>query len=148
SAVLFLAYAIMARYGLPQLYKFMVLLAIVFVTPLPLLIFTGEEHILHAYLTIAFIFLASRVLSSDHLQKGQSLSSAEKRLLVIAPLLTMARYEGLFLAFVTCLLLFARRRFAYSVVLGVAAILPAAVYAVISAAEGAFIIPNSVLLKG
>jgi hypothetical protein len=60
----------------------------------------------------------------------------------------MTRYEGLFLVLAGCVLAAVRRRWLYAVVLGLAALLPAAVYAIISVSHGWAAVPNPILIKG
>jgi len=69
-------------------------------------------------------------------------------LYLLAPLLTLVRFEGMLLAAVACVLLLLRRKPWSAVIVGVGALLPVAVYAWISIAHGWLWMPNSVLLKG
>lgn len=117
-----LIYALMRRYKLPSFYTFTVLLLIIFFTPLPAVIFTGMEHILHALITISFVYLAAQTLSKD---KSNPLGCS--LLLILAPLVTMARYEGLFLALAVGILFGIRRRLLYSSFLLGFAIIPIAI---------------------
>src|SRR6185503_9042121 len=63
------------------------LVAVVILTPVPPLVLVGQEHLLHATITLLFV---------------GALASAPPRpaLLGLAPLLTATRYEGLFLVLV------------------------------------------------
>jgi hypothetical protein len=111
------------------------LLAVVFLTPLPSLVMTGQEHILHAALTIAFAGLLTPTDST-------------RGLVLLAPLLTAVRYEALFLVLVGCLLLAARRQLRLALAVGGLALVPPVVYGVVSVAHGWYPLPNPVLLKG
>lgn len=119
-----------------------ILLLVVFVTPLPVLIFGGQEHILHALLTILIIYLAS------HPEAHDLGSESSKVLLVAAPLVTMARYEGIFVIAVICSLLLLRRRVKMSAAVALCGAMPVVVYGVFSSMQGWYVLPNSVLLKG
>src|SRR5207244_5808529 len=88
---------------------------------------------------------AGAMLSAPLVRRGQQ---AFRWALVLAPLVTVARFEGLFVVFVVCVLLFVRGRLLAAVLLGGAALLPVLVYGAVSAANGGFWLPNSVLLKG
>ena len=111
------------------------LVAVVFLTPVPPLVLVGQEHLLHGTITLLFV---------------GALASAPPRpaLLGLAPLLTATRYEGLFLALVACVVLAARRRAGFAVALGLAALVPVAVYGVVSISHGGYALPNPVILKG
>lgn len=138
-----LIYALLRRYKFTSFYTFTVLMLIIFFTPLPALVFSGMEHILHALITISFVYLAAQILSKD---KSNVLECS--LLLILAPLVTMARYEGLFLIFVVGILFAIRRRLLYSSSLLGLAIIPIAIYGVISIMNGWYFLPNSVLVKG
>jgi hypothetical protein len=123
---------------------FAVLLVVVFVMPLSTLTLLGMEHLLHGLLVVWFADDAADILSGA----GGSIPGIPKRLMFLAPFLTMIRYEGLFLVFVVCLCLLIRKRLASALALGVAALLPVTAYGVWSMAHGWYFFPNSVLLKG
>lgn len=125
-------------------YIFLILLGIIFFTPLPPLIFTGHEHILHALITILFVYLSAKVLSEEY-----PVSSASRyALVVLTPLLASVRYEGLFLVFVACILFASRKQWLYSFLLGALAIVPVGVYGIISINHGWFWLPTPVFIKG
>jgi hypothetical protein len=137
SAVLLLAVAdrVLRAHAVAPRLRLWALLAVVFLTPLPSLVMTGQEHILHAALTIAF---AGLLTSTD----------ATRGLVLLAPLLTAVRYEALFLVLVGCLLLAARRQLRLALAVGGLALVPPVVYGVVSVAHGWYPLPNPVLLKG
>ncbi len=119
------------------------LLALIFFTPLIPLIFCGLGHTFHLLISIFFVYLASRDLSSK--KPGIRVSAF---LLVLAPLVVMSRYEGLFLLFVVCCLFAAKRRISDALLLGGLGLLPIAIYGLISVSHGWHVLPNSILLKG
>ena len=114
--------------------RLMALIAVVLFTPVAPMVMVGQEHLLHATLTLAFA--------------GALVSPPGPVLLALAPLLTATRYEGLFLVLMACLLLAGRRRFGFAVALGLAALVPPAVYGLVSIAHGWYALPNPVILKG
>jgi len=133
------------RTCLTPFYKFIVLSGMVFLTPLPALIFAGQEHVLHTLVTILFVYLSAKALSEG----GFSFPSGDSvSLLLLAPFLTLIRYESLFLILVMCVLFLLRRQWLFSLSLGVLAIIPIAAYGIISVANGWLWLPNSILLKG
>jgi hypothetical protein len=138
-----LVYILFRKYSLRPLIIFIVLLIVIYFTPLPSLIFCGLEHTLHAFLTLLFVYYSAKILSVEN-----SASKEYNYLLILAPLITSIRYEGLFLILVVCILLAFRKRLCYSFLLGGIAIIPIAICGVISTMNGWYFLPNSVLLKG
>jgi hypothetical protein len=143
--VLVVAYAILTWYKLPPALKFAALLAMIFLIPLPTLILSGLEQNLQTLLAILVTFLAARMVS------GEAPSSAARDstlLLVLAPLVTAVRFEGMFLILAICGLLLLCKRWFYALAFGVCGFLPVLIYGIISVSHGWFWFPSSVLLKG
>lgn len=115
-------------------------LAVIILTPLAPLAHTGMEHTLHIFLSILFVSRASRDISEKR--------PMDFGLLLLAPVLVLTRFEGLFLIGFTVVLLAYRRVFLLSATLLASATVPVLVYAVISMSHGWSLLPNSVLLKG
>lgn len=133
------------NYSLPPLYRLFVLLGIIFFTPLLAMIFTGMEHTLHIFLTLLFAYYATQVI----MQKDSTAQRRDRLLLFcITPLLTLTRYEGLFIVGIVSLLLLWHRQWRNALLLCVLAILPLLIYGIISVTQGWYWLPNSVLLKG
>jgi hypothetical protein len=129
------------------------LIVMIFVIPLPGLAFSGQEHILHVLLTLSFIILAGRCLSLSYgfenfITGKNSCRRLKVWLLIIAPGLTMIRYESLFLIMVVSLFFVFRKKFRYAILLSGLGLLPVIVYGIISTAKGWFFLPNPVILKG
>ena len=143
SFLIFLAYFIFRGYISNSVFMFLVLSSVIFFTPLPALVFTGQEHTLHTVLTVAFVYLSAVVLS-----RGKIDSFESSWLLILAPLIVMTRYEGLFLVFVLGVLFLVRGNPLYALALFGLCILPVVIYGLISFSNGWYLLPNSVLLKG
>jgi hypothetical protein len=128
---------------MPGFMVFLALLALVFVPPLVPLVFSGMEHTTHLFITLLMVALAAKTLSEDApspvLRRG---------LLVAAFLLTAIRYEGLFLVMVLSILFAFRKRWLYVVSLVGIGLLPLTIYGIWSEAQGWFLLPNPVILKG
>ena len=135
ASLLAVADRVLQAHGVRPPSRLLALVAVVVFTPLPPLVLVGQEHVLHATLTLAFAGLLT-------------LAPPRAALLLIAPALTAMRYEGLFLVFIACLVLAARRRFAFALALGVVSLLPPALYGLVSLAHGWYALPNPVILKG
>jgi hypothetical protein len=145
ALVLGVAYCVLRWYKLSPKLTFWTLLVLVFFTPLPLLICIGSEHPLHAALTILLTFLAARLLSEE------SPSTAQRDLillLAISPILTVVRYEGMFLILVICALFLLRGRWLTGVAVGMAGFSTILLYGALGLAKGWSWLPSSILLKG
>ncbi len=87
--VLSIVYYILCEFKISKLYTLIILLLVMFLTPLPALVFTGMEHILHIFLVILFIYLSVLTILYNK-------NSIFKYLLILAFLLVMVRYESFF----------------------------------------------------
>lgn len=148
TALVWLIYGILQKYKIKPFFKIIILISIIFFTPLFSLIFCGQEHILHTFLTVIFAYIAGKMLGITSEDFRQRRRYHVIGLLLISPLVMMARYEGMFLIFVVCLLFFLRKRYLYSLLLGGLGALPVVIYGLISKSNGWYFIPNSILLKG
>jgi hypothetical protein len=145
SALLIMCYKLLERYEVAGRYKVLAGLGLIFLTPLPALVFVGMEHTVQTLLVIGFVTLSARLLCLDKIDLRQS----QVRLwLGLAPLLTLVRYEGLFVVGVVGLLLLLRRHYLSALIMGGLAALPVLVFGFISVQNGSEWLPNSVLIKG
>jgi len=124
-----------------EVLPFAVLALVTFVTPVPSLVFAGQEHLLHAAITLWFVFSACRSLSKER-------GSAIGTLVLAAAVLPLVRYESLFTVAIVCGGFMLRRRWRDAAVLAGSAIVPVAAYGALSAALGWSWLPNPVLMKG
>lgn len=136
------------RRGWFQGARFGLLLALLFLVPLPALVFSGMEHLLQSVVVLAFFVLAAQVLASSPGGNSARWLTPERGLLLLAPLLTLVRYEGLFLVGAAALLLLVRRRWLLAGALVGLALLPVALYGALSVAKGWYWLPNPVVVKG
>ncbi len=142
--VLLVSYVILSRYKVAAGAKFAALLGLILLLPLPSLVLMGMEHTLQTLLALLTIFLGARLLSQE------SPGSARRDtvlLLILAPLVTSTRFEGMFLiaALSGLSLLFKRWRFALGFAL--CGFLPIVVHGIISVSHGWFWFPTSLLQK-
>lgn len=143
SLALWLTHSIWRRLGLPAGYALFGLIGLIFLTPLPPVIFTGMEHTLQIVVTIAFVYLASGEIAQEADEPRRS-----TWLWVLAALGTLVRYEALFVALPVCILFFLRRRWRYAFGLGAVAVAPVVIYGAVAMAHGWSWLPTSILLKG
>jgi hypothetical protein len=123
----------------------LILLAFVFFIPLHYLIFIGLEHTLQIFLDFLFMIFAARVFLEGSIKKR-----AEEilGLGILAMLVVMVRFEGLFLVFIISALLLISKKIFCSVWCLVCGFFPVLIYGLISISKGWFFLPSSVLLKG
>lgn len=131
------------RNDVPPIISLVVLIFIIFAMPLPALIFTGLEHILHALLSVAFLYCSIRCLTKETALKSGEISF----LCLLAALLTSSRYEGCALVFIISLLYFLKRQFIAGLLIGLAGLLPVTLFGIFSICQGWHFLPDSILLK-
>ncbi|MCD6460609.1 hypothetical protein J7L67_08090 [bacterium] len=141
---LFWVYKIALKESKNKIFLTVFLISLVLFIPLPSLIFIGIEHILHTFLNLMFIYYAVCDISDDEKKAG---SCVFRRLLIIAPLAVMARYESLCVVFLICCLYILKRDYKKSGLLFIFSIIPIAVLGFISVSKGWYFFPNSVMLK-
>jgi hypothetical protein len=143
--VLWAADAILTWYKLSPALRLAALLAMIFLIPLPTLILSGLEQTLQTLLAMLVTFLAARVLSDEAPSTALRDSIL---LLMLAPLVTGVRFEGMFLILAICGLFLIRKRWSFTLAFGVCGFLPVVISGIISVLHGWFWLPSSVLLKG
>ena len=130
--------------AVPRVYIFLVLLSVLFFSPVLNLIFIGLEHTLHTLLTLLFVFCAAIILA----EKAPPTRMAKLTLIALGVGVSAVRYEGLFAVAVVAALLLFRRRAEFAVELAACSLVAPFVMGAISVGQGWFWLPNSVLLKG
>jgi len=150
-------YILKIKSNLPPYSVFTCLLLIIFFIPLPFLVFTGMEHTIQIFINIAFIYLAVIILCDERIKEKGTFSSdkenkwftiQDKLLLILTPLVTMVRFEGMFLIVVVSASFMIRRKFIYSLIIAGLGFLPIIVFGIISMSFGWYFFPNSIVLKG
>lgn len=144
SLLLVVVARILERARLSDAWAFVALTLVAFATPLPALAFGGQEHILHVLLVIVFVDAAARFVSDD-VEPGAKPGVAT--LAILAGLLPVTRYEGLYAVGLVAGLLLLRRHWREAAIVAVAGALPVGIYGGVSLAQGWYFLPNSVLIK-
>lgn len=142
SAAVVLVYHIFNKCKFPQWYSFIVLLLMVFLAAIPILIFTGMEHCLQILVVIPFVYLSAKLLSKDDIDNRDYLI-----LVSLGVLLTLIRYESLFLIGIVFLLFLLKRKYLHSVVLLGLSVIPMIIFGMISISNGWLFFPNSLVVK-
>ncbi len=125
--------------------QLVILLGLIFLTPLPILVICGMEHTLQCLFCFLFIYGFS-----GWLEKATTTAGSWKLpwpLFVYGMLVTFIRYEGLFIIAIACLILLYHRKLGLAIRLGFISVLPLVVFGAYSVAKGSYFLPNSVLLK-
>ena len=133
------------RQQLGILSHMLIMLAMVFFTPLPMMIMSGMEHTLQCLFSFLFLFGAADWIAE--LKNKNEGSRLPWQLPVYALLVTASRYEGLFLVAVVCLVLIWHRRLIPAIAIGLAAWLPLLIFGLYALSKGSYFFPNSVLIK-
>jgi hypothetical protein len=125
--------------------QLIILLAVIFFTPIPILVISGMEHTLQCLFTFLFIFRFSDWLEQMDNESGKN--NLPVPLLIYGVLCCTIRYEGLFLIAIACLLLLYKRKIRAAFLLGFVCVLPVVIFGVYSMGKGSYFLPNSVLIK-
>jgi hypothetical protein len=144
-AVLWIFHSQLLRLGLGGAKRFLLLGAFLFLVPIPAMVLTGQEHVLHIGLILVLAWAAVEDLARSPREADTGIPWAVCGLSFLA---VTARYESAFLVFGIGLLFFLRREFRKGILAGLSGGLPILVYGLISVAHGWSWLPNSLLLKG
>lgn len=135
---------ILRQYRFPLWIQTLIQMAFIFLIPLSYLVFGGLEHVLQIVINLIYVTIAAQIIANDTLAKKNILFL----LVPLAFLVSMVRYEGLFILFAVSLLLLARKKWSIFIMNAAAGIAPIVIYGIISFSKGWYFLPNSVLLKG
>ncbi|MFX0139251.1 MAG: hypothetical protein ACFFDN_36760, partial [Candidatus Hodarchaeota archaeon] len=149
-------YIFKIKYNIPSYSIFSCLLLMIFFIPLHFLVFTGMEHTIQITIDILFVYYALKIICNENLnqkkilvRKERSISFLEdKYFFILAPLVTMVRFEGMFLIIIISFLFLLRKSLSYSTIVLLLGFLPIIIFGMISLYNGWYFFPNSVILKG
>ena len=147
AAIAFLFYAgsVIRRHTHSGLASALILLAVMYFSPLPTMVGAGMEHCVQILVCVVFVDLAARALADG--ETPDSVTRARTWLPFWAFGMTMVRYEGLFLLGIVGLLLLCRRQWRTAILCGAAGGLPVTVFGLYARHKGWHFLPNSLLLK-
>ena len=143
-AILIVLHTLLRRAAVDPVIIAFVLLAIIYATPMPAMVFSGMEHLFHILLTIIYLWIFARIITAE---RNSSLSTEYVLFFTFAAALVLIRYESYALLVITGLLFLLRRRWKMSAGICLAGVLPLVTYQVISVAHGWSWLPNSVLIR-
>jgi hypothetical protein len=131
------------RKKIPPLRLTLFLSLVMLLSPLPVMALTGMEHGLHGLITLALIYSAAGELSAKEPSRRRFAF-----LLALSFLVTVTRYEGMFLVLVVGGMFLLTRRLWKAVWVWAAGAASIGAYGAVSVAQGWYFLPNSILLKG
>lgn len=137
----------LVRAGTPPRLQLACLVLLVLATPMPALVLTGMEHLLHAALTVVLAGLTATRLTSEREPGRGWLAASGWDLGGIAALAVATRYESLFLAGLIALGLGWQRRWRQALAVVAGSALPVVAFGAVSTAHGGLFLPSSLLLK-
>jgi len=134
------------KQGLIPFHQLLILLAIIYLTPLHIMVVYGMEHTLQIWLCMIFLIVFSEWMSQERNAEGKY-PGAPWTLYLFGILITSIRYEGLFFVIVAFIILLQRRQWVSAGIMIATALLPLALFGIYSMAHGSYFIPNSILVK-
>jgi hypothetical protein len=143
SLILIIIYTLAKKFYSNQLIIFLLLLSIIFFTPMPAIIFVGMEHTLHALFIILLVNQSAKILTNKNNSRFDNFL-----LLLFSATAMSARYESIFVIFVICFLFILKKRIIDAIAIVISALSPVILYGIYSISLGSFFLPNSILLKG
>lgn len=112
-------------------------------TPIPALVLSGMEHTLQVLVDFVFIYFACSYLADSAKKNSQAF-----HLCILAALCVMIRFEGIFIVAVIGIIYLLKKRIKTAVLVIFCGVLPVLIYGIFSVKNGAFFLPNSLLIKG
>src|SRR4051812_6601989 len=123
-----------------------IMLAVIFITPLPVLVMSGMEHTLQCLFSFLFLFHACDWIAINRREEVAQWKMPWS-IPIFALLLAAIRYEGLFLVGSVCLVVLVYKKIGAVLRIGIFALLPVAIFGLYSMRKGGYFLPNSVLIK-
>lgn len=134
------------KQGISFLYQALILFAVIFFTPIPIMIVSGMEHTLQCLFSFLFIFQFSNWVNKE-LNSTNEKWKIPSLLLLYGALTTAIRYEGMFVVIIVCAILLYYKKIKLSLLFGIVSLSPLIIFGIYSIMKGSFFFPNSVLLK-
>lgn len=128
------------RQGVPARGRALILVAVNLLTPVPVLVALGMEHIMQLLFTFLFLFSFADWMDNQHRRWHW-------KVFMWAILLTATRYEGTFIVFAACIGMLVRRRLLPCLVLGTVSAAPLVLFGIYSLRHGGYFLPTSIMIK-
>jgi hypothetical protein len=149
-AVLLISQQWLRRQGIDPIYQLIILVAIIFFTPLPVIVIIGMEHTIQVFVCTMFIYYCCDWLGTQEDSSSSGRITTKKALwplYLYGILVTTVRFEGVFTVAVACLFLVWKKHWLEALLLGGLSALPIFIFGLYSLHQGSYFLPNSVLLK-
>lgn len=127
-------------------FQLIILLMVIFFTPLPIIIISGMEHTLQCLFSFLFIVNFCDWVSCASKNSLKKLK-LPKSLFLYGIIICTLRYEGLFIIAIACCILLYYKKILPAFILGFISVLPLIIFGIFSVIKGSYFLPNSVLLK-
>lgn len=134
----YIYFNLMKSFKNPQ--AFLLSILFYFIIPIPIILFTGLEHLLHIFFMLIFINNSVYLLKSD--KKPLFLS------FLLPFLCVLIRYESLFVIFPFLILFLFKRKIKEFFLVFFGTSIPVIFYGLYSIIKGSYFLPNSLILKG
>jgi hypothetical protein len=142
SLTLITSFYILKRFGITPLESLFILIAVIIFSPLPPIMFTGMEHVMHVWFTLVFIYFVSIVISDE---------SGNNRnyfiLLLVSFCLPSVRYEGFLAVFAGVLMFLLNGKWVKGLLVMIVSVVPVTVFGLISIRNGWSFFPNSMTIR-
>ncbi|MCU0287752.1 MAG: hypothetical protein MUF15_15340 [Acidobacteria bacterium] len=145
---LFVIFYVLRQFKFSPWLQMLIPAAFILFIPLSYLVFCGLEHVLQILISLVYIYTVTRIIAEDSSANEKTAKTMRNFLFFMAPLVTMVRYEGLFILLAVSFLLLTRRKWVFFIINIIAGLMPIMFYGFISIAKGWYFLPNSVLIKG
>jgi hypothetical protein len=124
-------------------WRWVCMLLLWFAVPLSAMSLIGMEHVLHVLLATALTVAGAHVIADD-----AEASPGWVLLTVLALLAVAVRYESLFIVVPLVVLCMLRHRLVAAAALGFGAVIPVLGFGALWIAQGGWLLPNPIMLKG
>lgn len=128
-----------------SIWQVIILLLVLFITPIPAMVTIGMEHMLQILFSFLFICAFCEYISKNKYVDDRS--SMMRRIYILGLLVTSIRYEGMFLIFVSCIIMLMQKDIKKACILAVAGFFPIVIFGIYSILNNCYFFPNSVLVK-
>ncbi|HWJ89835.1 MAG TPA: hypothetical protein VNR87_01920 [Flavisolibacter sp.] len=126
--------------------QLLIILGVIFITPLPVLVMSGMQHTLQCLFSFLFLFGVSDWIALNRRQ-GELKWHLPWSIPVLALLVTAIRYEGLFMVATACLVLLMYKKIGAAFRIGLFGLMPVVIFGLYAISKGSYFLPNSVLIK-
>jgi 4-amino-4-deoxy-L-arabinose transferase-like glycosyltransferase len=137
----FIVFRFIVKYTDNVFFQMIILLSILFFGPFVSVVFTGLEHSMYTFFIVLIIYYLFKIFDEQSEKKDIIV------LFILLALLTLSRYEGMFVAAALFLIFLYRKKVLIASGVLLSAFLPILIIGVISVSKGWYFFPNSIVLK-